>query len=538
VPRDVYHTAGYHAYSNGYGDGDPYLVVAGDSRCGMAWPYLLRQVSEVENLAGSGATDVTSVYGYSGPLVWGCAPGDEFIARAWSEVQAIWRDQGAVSAFTRFHPLLGNESIMAGLSGPGDDGKSEPVASIGRTVSIDLTVPEEVARAGYSESLRRQIRNYRQAGLSTTHDESWTDIGAFTYFYHETMARNAAADFYFFDADDFQRLRVALDGNVHLLVTRVGDVVGAAGLFTEYRGIVQEHLVGTNQALAHISPYKVLVDDVYEWAKKRGNTVFHLGGGRGAYEDSLFEFKRRFSQRLHPFFTGRWVLDGSACRDLLEARRSATSGGGVLDPDYFPAYRAPVLDRDRLRLREGDVRQRQAPGANPGPTIAGSMPTGAKVEFRSVSPPDADVLAELFSDIDDTFFRPHAFTAREAHRIANRRGRDFYVLLFDGDRPVAYGMLRGWNEGFAIPSLGVAVRTDSHRRGFGRLMMEHLHEIARTHGAPKVRLRVHPDNQRARNLYESLGYEYSGEDRGELVMALDLSSAVVEPVAEARNEGS
>ena len=360
VPRDVYHTAGYHAYSLGSGEGEPYLIVAGDRRCGLAWPYLLRQVSEVENLAGSGATDVTSVYGYSGPLAWGCTPGDPFLATAWSEVVAVWQDQGAVSAFTRFHPLLGNASLMSGLGGSRDDtDESEPVAAIGRTVSIDLCVSEEAARAGYSESLRRQIRNYRQAGLTTTHDESWADIGAFAHFYHETMARNAAAAYYFFDAADFRRLRAAVDGKVHLLVTRLGDIVGAAGLFTEYRGIVQEHLVATNQELAHISPYKVLVDDTYAWAKKRGNTVFHLGGGRGAHEDSLFEFKRRFSPRLHPFFTGRWILDRPACQELLEARRSATRGDGLLDPDYFPGYRAPVLEPDRFRTGSTTHRGRE-----------------------------------------------------------------------------------------------------------------------------------------------------------------------------------
>lgn len=312
-------------------------------------------MSEVENLAGSGATDVTSVYGYSGPLAWGCRSGDPFIAAAWSEIVAVWKDQGAVSAFTRFHPLLGNELIARDLRGPCDDpDQPEPVAPMGRTVSIDLSIGEDEARAEYSASLRRQIRNYRQAGLATKHDESWADLDAFVAYYHETMARNAAADYYFFDAEDFHRLRAAVDGKVHLLVTRLGDVVGAAGLFTEFNGIVQEHLVATNKALAHISPYKVLVDDTYVWAKSRGNAVFHLGGGRGAYEDSLFEFKRRFSQRWHPFFTGRWVLDGPACRELLEARTSAISGDGVLDPGYFPLYRAPVLDPDRLRDREGD----------------------------------------------------------------------------------------------------------------------------------------------------------------------------------------
>lgn len=358
VPRDVYHTAGYHTYAHESGEGEPYLIVVGDRQRGFAWPYLLRPVSEVDSLAGSGLagsglTDVTSVYGYPGPLAWGCTPGDQFLAAAWSEVLSVWRQQGAVSAFTRFHPLLDNASLLPAFS-PLRDGADEwePVAAIGRTVSIDLSASEEAARAGYWSGARRQLRQSRKAGLRTTHDEDWKDLVAFAHLYRETMARNDAADYYFFDVADFERLHAAIPGHVNLLVTRMEDVVAAAGLFTEYGGIVETHLVATNQALARVSPYKVLVDDTQSWARRRGNTVFHLGGGRGAREDSLFDFKRQFSPRRHLFYTGRWILDRKAYRDLLEARLSATQSDGSLDPDHFPAYRAPVIARNRLRIAQ------------------------------------------------------------------------------------------------------------------------------------------------------------------------------------------
>jgi hypothetical protein len=88
-------------------------------------------------------------------------------------------------------------------------------------------------------------------------------------------------------------------------------------------------------------------------------------------------------------------------------------------------------------------------------------------------------------------------------------------------------MLRGWDEGYPVPSLGIAVRTSDHGRGLGRTMMEHLHVEARRRGATVVRLRVHPDNTKARRLYESLGYAYAGKDRDELVMLVDLEHSAV-----------
>jgi ribosomal protein S18 acetylase RimI-like enzyme len=153
------------------------------------------------------------------------------------------------------------------------------------------------------------------------------------------------------------------------------------------------------------------------------------------------------------------------------------------------------------------------------------------LQFRVVEPSDEEMLAELFADIDSRYFRPHPFTADEARQIATRGGRDVYALLIEDGRAVAYGMLRGLDEGYAVPSLGIAVRTSAHGRGLGRAMMAHLHAEAGRRDATVVRLRVHPDNLNARRLYESLGYAYAGQDRGELVMLVGLQQGRARPQA-------
>jgi ribosomal protein S18 acetylase RimI-like enzyme len=154
------------------------------------------------------------------------------------------------------------------------------------------------------------------------------------------------------------------------------------------------------------------------------------------------------------------------------------------------------------------------------------MSLEAGVEFRVAGAGDEQMLTELFADIDETFFRPHPLTAEEARRLCSYAGRDVFALLLRSGRPVAYGMVRGWDEGYDIPSLGIAVRTDSQGQGYGRLMMSHLQTEAYKRGAKRVRLRVHRDNVRARRLYESMGYEYQGEDRGELVMTMTVGSKI------------
>jgi hypothetical protein len=343
VARSVFHTAAYHRYSAGLGEGEPYLAVMGDAQRGLAWPYLLRPLHGIPGVDDPDATDVHSVYGYPGPLAWGCAAGDPFVTNALGLLAETWRAQHAVSAFTRFSPLLGNASLPARVpAGPGSLG-GDGVIVAGPTVSVDLTLDDAEVRRGYGRDLGRQINMGRRQGLRTLEDTSWVHLRTFAKLYAETMARIGADSFYFFSTDDFRRLHTLLGDRVHLLVTLSNAEVAAAGLFFELGGVVEWHLVGSNGRFRELSPSKVLVDDAIRWARERGNRVLHMGGGRGSREDSLFWFKSRFSPCRHVFSTGRWILDEDRYRALVRSRRASLPPGSRLDEGFFPAYRAPAL---------------------------------------------------------------------------------------------------------------------------------------------------------------------------------------------------
>ncbi len=143
VQCDVFHTAGFHRYAAAR-LGEPYLAVIGDHSRGLAWPYLLRPLVAATAPAHE-VTDVTSVYGYPGPVAWGCSPGDPFLTRAWAEIIDVWRQQRVVSAFTRFHPLLGNAALLSGVSAPVGIG-GPGVVEAGTTISIDLSAGVAAAR--------------------------------------------------------------------------------------------------------------------------------------------------------------------------------------------------------------------------------------------------------------------------------------------------------------------------------------------------------------------------------------------------------
>jgi hypothetical protein len=322
APHDFYHTAAYHQFSEDSGEGRALLAVCGSPARYLAWPYLLRPI------AGTPWRDVASVYGYPGPVAHGCPPGDPFLAEARSEIASLWRRQNAVSAFTRFHPLLENHALAA----PGD------LHPGGQTVSIDLTLDDDACWRDYRRDLRHAVRRARRLGLTTGFDESWSRLDEFVALYHAVMARNGAAASYFFPADYFRRLKGALGPHAFLLFTASPRGTAAAAIIIEFGGAVHNHFCMPSEAFRELSPSKILLEDVRLWARARGNRVLHLGGGRGSQEDSLFAFKAGFSSRRHRFYTGRSILAPPIYADLTRSRPAAS-------PDYFPAYRAPQAIR-------------------------------------------------------------------------------------------------------------------------------------------------------------------------------------------------
>jgi ribosomal protein S18 acetylase RimI-like enzyme len=68
---------------------------------------------------------------------------------------------------------------------------------------------------------------------------------------------------------------------------------------------------------------------------------------------------------------------------------------------------------------------------------------------------------------------------------------------------------------------GLAVDPRHEGRGAGRALMEALIELARERGGRRMTLRVFAPNERARRLYEHLGFEVEGVLRGEFMVGED-----------------
>lgn len=132
------------------------------------------------------------------------------------------------------------------------------------------------------------------------------------------------------------------------------------------------------------------------------------------------------------------------------------------------------------------------------------------ISIKAVQTSDYEGMALFFADNNrpeiTRHFHPFPLDADSAYQITCMDKLNRYYLAMHGGHIVGFCMLRGWDEGFAIPSFGVLVDYRYQGRGLGRQLTEFALEEAKRLNSPAVRLSVYESNIRARRLYEMLGF--------------------------------
>ena len=149
-------------------------------------------------------------------------------------------------------------------------------------------------------------------------------------------------------------------------------------------------------------------------------------------------------------------------------------------------------------------------------------------EFRRLSADAVEDLTEFLTQLrkrgEDAFFHPHPLTREAAQDVCTNVGLDLYYALMGRRGIHAYGMLRGWDDGFDVPSLGLAVAPEFRGTSVSRACLEMLHVAAFVRGAKSIRLKTYPQNTKALALFRSAGYIFDGTiESGQLVGFRDVA---------------
>jgi hypothetical protein len=314
---DFYHLIAYHRLDR---SGDFLLFYFHNETAAFAFPVIQR------NIEGTIYKDITSVYGYSGPLSRSKNPSKEDVRLFQEELKNYFDANSIVAAFARLHPLLENQALL--LANWGE------IKPSNLTVGIDLTLPETQQRIQYSRSLKNRINHLKKQGVTIVKASTQREIDAFIEIYRENMNRVNASGMYYFPVNYFYTFLEEIDSCIFLATYKDQWISGS--LCTFCNGIMQAHLNATKNDFLYLSPLKLVLDHARKEGMARGMNCLHLGGGRSGSDDSLFIFKSRFSDERFMFNVWNYIHKKETYNDILTEKYNEN----IPKTDFFPLYRA------------------------------------------------------------------------------------------------------------------------------------------------------------------------------------------------------
>ncbi|WP_262352077.1 GNAT family N-acetyltransferase [Bacteroides bouchesdurhonensis] len=273
----------------------PKCVVAEDDGNYMLFPFLCRSFLFDEKAY----YDFETAYGYGGPIF--NTKNKVFRISVMKELYKYFSENNYVAGFVRFHPLLNNFIDC------------ESIGSIildRKTVAMDLSMTEEeIWKNEIHTKNRNVIKKGIKNGLEFVLDDGYKYIYDFIRLYNSTMDRLSADDFYYFDGKYYEEFIKKLP-NSFLGVVKLGDKVLSAAIFMYSAPYAHYHLSGSNKEYLFLSPNNYMLYEAAKELKRRGALYFHLGGGSTSKpDDSLFNFKSRFSKSTCQFATGKMIFN-------------------------------------------------------------------------------------------------------------------------------------------------------------------------------------------------------------------------------------
>ena len=324
MPRhDVYWLSGYVRAFEKHGDGEPLLFYCENGGARGINVVMKRDVARDAHFQGrlpAGTFyDFSTPYGYGGWLSEG-----EDVSGLLREYEAWTKEQGIVSEFVRFHPMLKNHEGLEDFYA---------VRQLGEVVHMELESPEAIWQ-NLSSKNRNMIRKAQKNGVNVLIDDSPEAYRRFQEIYNETMRRDEAEAYYFFGDAFYDSVQKDLTGRAHLFCAQKDGQTIAASIMLKEGPYMNYHLSGSVREFGALAPTNLLLYEAACWGCENGCRTLYLGGGVGSGEDSLFKFKRAFYRgELNHFYIGSRILDQEKYAHLCYLREPAARS-------YFPAYRA------------------------------------------------------------------------------------------------------------------------------------------------------------------------------------------------------
>lgn len=315
-------------YKNG--DGIPYMAYLNGKDGYIYNVFLKRNINSDEKFKNidlhEQLYDIVTPYGYGGVKIKGIISEEER-NEFFKQFEDYCIENNIVSEFIRLNPLEDNYKNYK---------EDYEIENISKTVYIRLESKEQIWQ-DMKSTCRNRIRKAIKSGLEIKSGFNEKMLNEFQNIYNDTMKRDKATDYYFFNKNFFEDLKMNMQNNAKIYTAYL-EKKPIDSIIVLYSGENSHyHLGGTLSDYMNLGAHNFVLYNAAIDMQNKGYKKFHLGGGYGGNQSPLLRFKRTFNKVDEDldFYVGKKIYN-LAIYDLLVKKANLSND---IDKEFFPLYR-------------------------------------------------------------------------------------------------------------------------------------------------------------------------------------------------------
>lgn len=273
--------------------------------------------------------DIITPYGYGGPIIIETNNKEELLKEYDEQFSKFCNKNNIVSEFIRFHPIYKNALDFKNIY---------EVEYSRKTIGTNLKDFNDPVQEEFSKNAKREIKQALKKDIKVHIIENPDNLDNFKKLYYETMERNGASEYYYFDENYFNEMILKLRDYILLIEIEFESEIIASEIYLIKGKILHAHLLGSCSKLLELNAGSLIEAMAAKWGKEHEFEYIHHGGGRTSDpEDSLFKYKKKFGKNTEfDFYIGKKIWNKEIYEKLVEKRQLTEK---EKESNFFPLYR-------------------------------------------------------------------------------------------------------------------------------------------------------------------------------------------------------
>lgn len=322
--REVYYQWQYVDAFYKNGDGIPKLAFAEENGKYVYNVFLLRNIAKDIGIDENKYPyfDIVTPYGYGG-VDTNCK-NRELVDYFFENYKNYCIENNIISEFVRLNPLLKNHKLY---------NNDFEINNISKTIYMKLDNKEQIWN-DMEGRCRTAIRKAQKNELVIKSGFNEKFLDEFIKIYKETMNRDSADSYYFFNNKFFESIINNLGQFAKIYTVYYKDKAINSSIIMFNGENAHYHLSGTLSEHMKLGANNIALFEIALDLCRMGYKTFHLGGGYGGDSSPLLKFKKSFNKYGEiDYHIGKKIWNTSAYNDLCSIKQIRVLDG------FFPAYR-------------------------------------------------------------------------------------------------------------------------------------------------------------------------------------------------------